>query len=182
MTQICPKCAHVRSPDNSVGVPDWQCPGCGVAYAKVHEVHARHQGVAIGGISMVDTKRGGARGKWLLWVAVLGGLAWGWSARHHPFANAHAAAEVGAMAATVRADEVLVYTTTECAYCTQAKGWLAQNGFAFTECNMSTTPHCVSEFKALGAQGTPYLVVRGHHLKNGFDSDEFLAALQQTPG
>ncbi len=47
---------------------------------------------------------------------------------------------------------------------------------------MSVDSRCASEFQALRGNGTPYLVVRGprgeHHMKNGFDSDEFLAALQ----
>lgn len=29
----CPKCGYVREPKDSI-VPDWQCPKCGVAYAK----------------------------------------------------------------------------------------------------------------------------------------------------
>lgn len=33
MTVICPKCSHVRPADATN--PDWQCPACGVCYAKV---------------------------------------------------------------------------------------------------------------------------------------------------
>jgi len=82
-----------------------------------------------------------------------------------------------AFAATVDAEDVLMYSTTHCPHCAQARSWLKRYGFDWTECNMSTTPRCEHEFRALGADGTPYLVVRGHHMKNGFDSDEFLAAL-----
>ncbi len=32
MPVICPKCSHVRPPDASN--PDWQCPSCGICYAK----------------------------------------------------------------------------------------------------------------------------------------------------
>lgn len=32
MAVICPKCSHVRPPD--AGNPDWQCPNCGICYAK----------------------------------------------------------------------------------------------------------------------------------------------------
>lgn len=31
-TRICPKCRHLRQPNETA--PDWQCPACGVAYAK----------------------------------------------------------------------------------------------------------------------------------------------------
>ena len=86
------------------------------------------------------------------------------------------------LAASIKAEEVVMYSTTECPYCREAKGWLAQNGFAFTECNMSVERRCEAEFKAYGGNGTPFLVIRRggkeHHMKDGFDSDEFLAALR----
>lgn len=93
--------------------------------------------------------------------------------------NDPGAAQVRALAAEVRAEEVVMYTTTDCVYCAQAKSWLQSYGFAFTECNMSTSPACVQDFTRYGGTGTPYLVVRGHHMKDGFDSDQFLALLSQ---
>lgn len=33
MAMTCPKCRYVRTAADS-GVPDWQCPSCGIAYAK----------------------------------------------------------------------------------------------------------------------------------------------------
>jgi glutaredoxin len=86
--------------------------------------------------------------------------------------------QVGALAATIKPGDVVMYSTTECGYCTQARGWLNQNGFLFTECNMSVDERCVQEFRSYGADGTPFLLVRGYQMKNGFDSDEFLAALK----
>ena len=90
--------------------------------------------------------------------------------------------QIQTLAASVKAEEVVMYSTTECPYCREAKGWLAQSGFAFTECNMSVERRCEAEFKAYGGNGTPFLVIRRggkeHHMKDGFDSDEFLAALR----
>lgn len=88
-------------------------------------------------------------------------------------------AELQALAATVAAEDVVMYTTTECVYCAQAKNWLHRYGFAYTECNMSIDRQCESEFMGHGGTGTPYLIVRGHHMSEGFDSEEFLVALQQ---
>ena len=82
-----------------------------------------------------------------------------------------------ALATTVQASDVVMYSTSECVYCVQAKSWLNQFGFAFTECNMSVGNQCLKEFKSYGADGTPFLIVRGHQMKDGFDSDEFIAAL-----
>lgn len=72
-----------------------------------------------------------------------------------------------------------MYSTTECTYCAQAKSWLNQYGFPFTECNMSVSADCEREFRSFGANGTPYLIVRGQHMKDGFDSDEFIALLKK---
>ncbi len=86
-----------------------------------------------------------------------------------------------ALADTVRPGDVTMYSTTECGYCTQAKSWLNQYGFAFTECNMSNVERCDTEFRELGGTGTPFLVVqRGektYRMRNGFNSEEFLALL-----
>jgi glutaredoxin len=88
--------------------------------------------------------------------------------------------QLQALARTVDASEIVMYSTPECTYCNQAKGWLSSYGFAFTDCNMRAEPRCEREFMSYGATGTPYLVVRGHHMKNGFDSDEFLALLKKS--
>lgn len=91
--------------------------------------------------------------------------------------------QIHALAATVKAEEVVMYTTTECGYCHQAKAWLNQYGFAYTECNMSVDSRCESEFASYHANGTPFLVLnrqgREHRMHDGFDSDEFLAALSR---
>lgn len=88
-------------------------------------------------------------------------------------------AQVAALAATVKPGELVMYSTTDCGYCTQAKTWLTKNGFAFTECNMTDSEQCLDEFERFGAKGTPHMVVRGRHMKDGFDGIEFLALLQQ---
>lgn len=90
--------------------------------------------------------------------------------------------QIQALAQTVRPEEVVMYSTTECGYCKQAAAWLQQNGFAFTECNMSVDRRCENEFAQYGANGTPFLVIRRggkeHLMREGFDSDEFLAAIK----
>ena len=85
--------------------------------------------------------------------------------------------QISQLASRVKAGEVVMYSTTECVYCAEAKVWLKQNNFAFSECNMSIEERCQREFNSYGAVGTPFLIVRGHQMKDGFDSDEFLQAL-----
>ncbi len=87
--------------------------------------------------------------------------------------------QLQALARGVGPGEVVMYTTSECPYCAQARSWLSQYGFAYSDCNMSLDRHCEQEMQSHGGNGVPYLIVRGHHMKNGFDSDEFIAALQR---
>lgn len=114
--------------------------------------------------------------RWLTLAVLLVATLWWWQGRAPR--TVQASADIATLAAGVKAGEVVMYTTSTCTYCAQAKHWLDQQGFAYTECNMSTTPRCEQEFLGFGGNGTPYLVVRGHHMKDGFDSDEFLAALR----
>ncbi len=186
MPVICPKCRHVRQPSETT--PDWQCPACGVCYAKVAEGAPQPRPGSMRSASAPVSREGSIPWRKLILVAA---LAWGAWTGVKVAKNKHggapdvetrmsaevSAADLGALAATVKPGDVTMYSTTECAYCTQAKGWLHQYGFAFTECNMSVQPACESEFKHFGATGTPYLVVRGRHMKDGFDSDEFISLL-----
>jgi glutaredoxin len=87
--------------------------------------------------------------------------------------------ELSALAATIKSSDVVMYSTTECIYCAQAKSWLKQYGFAFTECNMSVDAECERQFKNYGADGTPFLMVRGHPMREGFNTDQFIALLSQ---
>ena len=183
---ICPKCQHVRPAD--AAVPAWQCPACGVAYAKANAAAMPSATPALLGASRPSQDRQGLPWRVILTVlAIVVGIFAGHQA-HLDKSGGSSSAEAGMdeaavrrLAASVRAEQVVMYSTTECGYCTQARSWLNGYGFAFTECNMSLDSRCVDEFHALKGEGTPYLVVRGprgeHHMKEGFDSDEFLSAL-----
>jgi glutaredoxin len=191
MPTACPKCHHIRHPSES-SVPDWQCPACGVAYVKAADAAQGRAAPAGRQPKQAAAKPAFPGVPWAGLVVVLAVVVGAWFGhkvvRNKAFAGGTGSAEsasadltdpqIHALAATVKSDEVVMYSTTDCTYCAQAKSWLSQYGFPLSECNMTTTPHCEQEFKALGADGTPYLIVRGHHMKNGFDSDEFLAALR----
>jgi hypothetical protein len=75
MTVICPKCSLVRPPDATN--PDWQCPGCGICYAKFQNrpaepVRAEH-------VIYVEEKRGWDTVK-IAKIVLLFALGWGVSA------------------------------------------------------------------------------------------------------
>jgi glutaredoxin len=113
------------------------------------------------------------------WV-LIGAVAFGaWQWQHMSSRPDDASDEqLRQLAASIKQGEVTIYTTTHCPYCAQAKSWMTQYGFTYTECDTEVSATCASELSALGGNGVPYLVVRGHHMRDGFDSDEFVAALR----
>jgi glutaredoxin len=189
MTIICPKCNYVRKPTDQA--PDWQCPACQVVYAKA-QLLQRTAYVHGEAKTNLHSAEGGNFLKWLLLIVL---IIWGAYVGLHTGVKAgdesqgmknrqsvstkqlYSTENLQTLAETVQAEDIVVYTTTHCPYCAQAKGWLKKQGFAYTECNADTDSHCASDMQSFGADGTPYLVVRGHHMKNGFDTDEFLAVL-----
>lgn len=115
---------------------------------------------------------------WLLIGAVTFGV-WQWQHRQHETTlDSASTAELRQLANSVKPEEVVIYTTTHCPYCAEAKAWMTQYGFAYTECDTDVSATCAAALSALGGNGVPYLVVRGRHLREGFDSDEFIAALR----
>jgi hypothetical protein len=74
MPVICPKCSHVRPADATN--PDWQCPACGICYAKFGAPPAGQARPARN--TEAEVRRGGGSG-WLFKAILLVGLGWGLS-------------------------------------------------------------------------------------------------------
>lgn len=89
--------------------------------------------------------------------------------------------EIHQLASTINVGDVVIYTQPGCAYCEMAKRWLDENGFVYTECDIASDASCAAAYKQYLATGTPYVVVKragkDRHLRNGFTSAAFLAAL-----
>ena len=196
MPTLCPKCRHAR-PDNT-SAPAWQCPACGVAYAKAADngrasagsTASQHRASTVSTGSSTDIP-------WLKLLAIAA-ILWGaWSGYQiskgrssggalSSFAAKFSAElspdQLKALAATTQADDVLIYSAPWCGNCTEAKSWMTQYGFKYQECNVEASIDCADQLKRLGSDGVPYLIVKGQHMKDGFDSDQFIAALQKKPG
>lgn len=186
MSTTCPKCGHVRR--NTDTAPDWQCPACGVAYAKAAEAAAARVPAAQSKViyqpkPQVDSQRYG----WLVAVVVLSVL-WlglralashgGMTGMVMQAAGAVSTEDLHALAATVKPGDIVVYSTSTCSSCAQTKSWLGSNGFAYTECDVEREARCDREFSQLHGQAVPLLVVRGKRMSEGFDGGEFVAALR----
>jgi glutaredoxin len=186
MPQTCPKCHHVRQPADTG--PSWQCPACGVAYAKVAiasaadptPYDARTQARRNDAASAKLASSRPPKPRWLA-ALLLAFTAYAlWSGVQAALSERGGATrqELRALAATVRSGEVVMYSTQDCGYCVQAKRWLTRHGFAFTECDIEREVRCEREFADHSADGTPFLLVRGQPMPNGFDADEFVALLR----
>lgn len=89
--------------------------------------------------------------------------------------------EIRNLACSMRPADLVIYTKPGCAYCEMAKRWLDAHGFRYIECDIAADAECAAAFKRYLATGTPFVVVQragtSRHLRNGFTSSAFLAAL-----
>lgn len=190
----CPKCRHIREPHERA--PSWQCPACAVAYARAGD----ERGPAVlSRTAPAQPERRLAWGRWLGLAAIAYGAYAGISIAIKRYGNGDGPSsltgkfgsnassdDLRTLAAATAPSDVVIYTAVWCANCKAAKQWMQRQGFAFTECDVEKSPSCADELQShygsSGDQGVPYLVVRGHHMKDGFDSDEFIAALKGRGG
>lgn len=190
MTTICANCRLIR-PENTEA-PAWQCPGCGVAYIKAGEARSpaatwRQQPAPV----TSGTSKGIGWGKWLTILALAWGAYVGFQAAHKKGLNRPegigsialhlggntTAEQLASLAARTQPGDVLMYSADWCPNCREAKGWMDQYGFKYEICDIEKGAGCLQQIKSLGGDGVPYLIVKGHHMKDGFDSEEFVAAL-----
>lgn len=192
MTTTCPKCRFVRPADTTA--PDWQCPACGVAYAKARA--ALDDPAPLAARPRPDSNAQG-----LPWAAIAFGalflfVVWAGFRMMSPkppagaasvVADARPAASGGGgsmaeLASAVRDGDVVIYSAAWCGTCTQAKQWMRSNGFKYDECDVEKQASCAEQFRDLGGRAIPIVVVRGHRMREGFNSDEFISAVKQSAG
>ena len=69
------------------------------------------------------------------------------------------------------ANEVVVFTSNTCPYCTLAKNYLDEKGVGYTEKNVQTDKEARKELMGMGHMGVPVLVVNGEEIV-GFDKEK----------
>lgn len=191
MPVICPKCRTVR-PDKAT-VPDWQCPACGVAYAKAggdaaaapavqraREAQRRQANHHAGEGLLASIPWGKLIATLLIccggWIGYQNSKGKGWTS----LASSGGISEqsIRQVAARSQASDVIFYTAPWCPYCKQAHAWLDQYGFKYERCDIEANNDCKTQLQRLDPQGgVPYLIVKGQHMKDGFDSEQLLAVL-----
>jgi glutaredoxin len=190
MPIVCPKCNTVRAQDTPA--PDWQCPACGVAYAKASANLSAPASAQVNGsaasLPIIHRHSFTPRTPSLMaripWVKLVLLTALGLSVHHGwqrgMFSGPMTADRVHELAAKSSVDDVVMYSADWCPHCRAARGWLDGNGFKYKLCDIDLNAACKREFEALPpGGGIPYMIVKGTHINKGFHSDKFLAAMAQ---
>ena len=81
---------------------------------------------------------------------------------------------VAAMAAP---GDIRMLSSETCAICVVARRWFTEHQVAYSECLIERDAACRAAFDAIGARGTPVLVVRGQP-QLGFSPERLQSALQ----
>lgn len=75
-------------------------------------------------------------------------------------------------------NDVIVYSSNTCPYCTLAKNYLEEKGVAFVEKNVQTDKEARAELMSMGHMGVPVLVIDGEQIV-GFDKDRLETILDK---
>ena len=117
----CPKCGYVRSAADTA--PEWQCPSCGVAYAKVAAI--ANGGAAAPVRPPQSASSAGKFASFILLVVAIGvGMALS------AFVNAPTSK---APLKEYAQANIIMYSLTTCGYCNMKRAELKANGIPFTE-------------------------------------------------
>ena len=74
----------------------------------------------------------------------------------------HQTQQVGReLAQLARPGDITMVSSTTCVFCTRARQFMTVQQVPFTECFIETDLACAQRYQALGAGGTPTLLVRG---------------------
>ena len=71
-----------------------------------------------------------------------------------------------------RSDKVVMYTTSSCGYCAQARKHFIANNVSYVEKNITTSTQFDYEFKKIGGKGVP-LIFMGDYQMSGFSVSGF---------
>ena len=109
----------------------------------------------------------------LLLVVVVGGAAEWW--------REHQARQLGReLAQLARPGDIDMVSSASCVFCTRARQFMTLQQVPFSECLIETDAVCAQRYQALGAQGTPTLLVRGQ-VQLGFSPAAVREVLRTRP-
>lgn len=166
----CPKCNHLRTAQDIN--PEWECPSCGVAYSKA--INQTPPSSTHGSAQVnLPTRRESAPGllQRLFSAPVLLLLALGlgayWYTSHPGKSNTQP------LGPQLEAEEqVVIYSTSQCATCRRAKDYFRMHNIAYTEYNVEESIEYRKKFYEIGGKAVPLLLIKGKRM-TGFDPARF---------
>lgn len=84
------------------------------------------------------------------------------------------------LASQARPGDIQMISSTTCVFCERARRWLTQHRVPFSECYIERDADCAARYQALGARGTPTMLVRGQ-VQLGFSPPAVLDRLTRMP-
>jgi glutaredoxin len=157
----CPKCRYERQSTDTA--PEWQCPSCGIAYSKAESAPPPVQ-VDPHPRARVGSESNGGWAKWVVTALAVVGMYVGYT---RPWLGAGAERGVAIAEANAEQPEVILYATTWCPYCKQARKFFDRHGIAYVEYDVERSGKAWRENKRLGGGGVPTIVV-GDQVVSGF--------------
>ncbi|PZP34428.1 MAG: hypothetical protein DI603_05595 [Roseateles depolymerans] len=109
----------------------------------------------------------------LLLIAVVFVASWAWRGQV-------ARSDGQDLAQLARPGDIRMISSETCPWCLAARRWFKDNGVPFSECLIERDARCAADYAALGAVGTPTLLVRGQRVI-GFDRARILQVLREAP-
>lgn len=92
----------------------------------------------------------------------------------------HVAAQDGErLVQHVQPGDIRMISSETCGYCIAARRWMTEQRIPFDECLIERDAQCLADYQALGAVGTPTLLVRGQRVI-GFDRARLLQILERA--
>ena len=109
----------------------------------------------------------------LLLVLLVSGASEWWRERQ-------SAAQGRQLAGVARPGDITMLSSVTCVFCERARRWMTLHQVPFSECFIERDAACAQQYQALGARGTPTLLVRGQ-AQLGFDAQRVLDRLGDAP-
>ncbi|HEY0585562.1 MAG TPA: glutaredoxin family protein [Pseudoduganella sp.] len=162
---VCPKCSHVRPQDATN--PEWQCPACGVCYAKVGASKPEP-------LAPPEPSPSGNRklARMATWIAICVALGAG-------YGQWHLTSRWKDVAKSVKPGDIVMYSYDGCVPASRAREHFRKYKIEFTECDIQKNEKCYRMLKLLNTEGIPTFVIYDKHVLQGFSENALYKALTQ---
>jgi glutaredoxin len=203
MIRNCPKCAYTRKASDAK-VPDWQCPSCGIAYAKFLE---QNEAPAATRAPLMSAPAAAPMSAKALFFILAGLVAAGYAGyRFYMVPKAakdadpqilevsnpayYGTMEPGGPVLRMKPEtlaklhrlapgQVVMFGTSWCPYCAKAREVFAKRGVQFTELDLERDGAAEAfQRDVMGLGGFPTIVI-GNRVTQGFDEGQIVASLKE---